>query len=113
MWANSSLSLCIPRADLSFRVRYLAATSQGVRNTGYCGRAGLGAAWIGILGSWGDCKVAVEIDWEGFPFCSLIMEGKEAEDIGIAGNSAAPDPLSVSCFLPWEVGISPVAHCSG
>lgn len=65
----------------------------------YCGRAGLGTAWIGILGSLGDCKVAVEIDWEGFPFCSLNIEGREAEDIGIAGNSVAPDPplSTVSC----------------
>lgn len=93
MWVNSSLSLCIPRADLSFRVRYPGVTLQGLRNRCHFGRAGLGATWLGILGNWGDCEVAVEIDWEGFPFCSLIMEGEEAERIGFAGNAASSDPL--------------------
>lgn len=52
MWANSSLSPCIARADLSFRVRYPGVTFQGLRNIGYLGRAGLGVALVGILGSW-------------------------------------------------------------
>lgn len=92
MWANSSLSPCIPRADLSFRVRYPRVTFQGLRNTGYLRRAELGAGWTGIWGRWGDCKVAVGVGWEVFPFCFFNYGRREAEGIGTAGNVAAPDP---------------------
>lgn len=91
MWANSSLSPCIPRADLSFRVRDPGVTFKGLRNIGSLGRAELWTAWAGISGSWGDCKVAVRADWEGFPFCFFTYGRREAEGIGIAGNVAAPD----------------------
>lgn len=65
---------------------------QGLRNIGSLGRAGLGAASVGILGTWGDCKVALGMGWEGFPVCFLVVEGREAKGVDIAGNPADPTP---------------------
>lgn len=106
MWANSSLSSCILRADLSFRVRYPRVTFKSLRNIGSLGRAELWTTWAGISGSWYDCKVAVRTDWEDFPFCFFTYGRREAEGIGIAENVAAPDlspPTS-----KWAVPCSPL-----
>lgn len=56
---------------------------------------------FGKLGSWGDCKVTVGIDWEGFClFFNYSRQGGRGYGIGIAGNVAARGPRSSSPSLP-------------
>lgn len=111
VWANSSLSLCIPRTDV-FVVRYPGATSQGLRNLGYLGKAGLEAACTRILESSHDSR-----DWVGR--LSLIFitirKGREAESIGLHGD-AATHSLPLPCHqVSPTVGNKnvPCSPCSG
>ena len=117
MWANSSLSPCILRADLSFKVRYPGVTFKGLRNTGSLGRAELWTAWAGISGSLGDCKVATRTNWEGFPFSfffllpflSLIMGEGRRRVLALLGMSLPQTyPLP-----PQGSGLFLAVHCSG
>lgn len=80
-----------PNSRSVFQGEIPGVTFKGLRNIGSLGRAELWRAWAGISGSWGDCKVAVRTEWEGFPFCFFTYGRREAEGIGIAGNVAAPD----------------------
>lgn len=85
----------------SFTVRYSRATFQGLRNRVYLGRTGPGAAWTGILESWGDCTLVLGPGWRAFSFVSLLMgEGRERVLARIAMLLLYP---VLSCLLPREV----------
>lgn len=105
MWANSSLSPCIPRVDLSFRVIYLGETSQALKYIGYLGQTGPGAAWSWVLlpGVITDCSVAV-----GECGQALITRKESIDFHGDGKIMASLPPQPPIQLLLCKIGMSPV-----
>lgn len=119
MGAHSSLSPCIPRANLSFRVIYPGESSQDLENIGYLGRTGLGRPRQEFykLRVIRDCSVAAGVVRVGFFFCFCNHGGRRHgvwTSVGM-GNFRPPFPqpptqllfckiaMSTDCCFVWEV----------
>lgn len=112
MWANSSLSPCVPRVDLSFRVIYPGKSSRDLKNIGYLGRTELGRPRQGSykLGVIIDCSVVAGIVWMAFFFCFFNHGGGRHGVLTSRGMGSfrPPFPQPPIQLLFCKIAISPV-----